>query len=419
MPTPATLSQLSELWLQESLGVFSQETLEHYSVLIDTLIIPHFGESVEISQSQVEEFIQAKMDGGLSERTTFTLVKLLRRILQYGAGHGYCPMPDWKLKLHTPQKKHAPCILSQEEEHRLSTYLTGETRPMHLCIFLILTCGFTVGEVLGIKWEDVSIKNNYIRVYVSRGQATERKNKTRKVPIGERQRIYLRKLMGAPESYICSDTGKPRNGAAIEARWKIICDALLLPPATLTDLRHTCAVRHLESGMSYADLASLLGRVNDRGFRAFYRSLVSPEARERLDSELLESRKERKAPEHINIPERDPESSLYRQKIAERRAELKAELDALEGDLSIIRTLRNSDCVQGANRQAFYNFIEKVLGDDKDGRYLVEYLRCNMRVADMPLLKETTVQTIRRRVTRGFEKLSAKLDQIKSTLSPW
>lgn len=35
-----------------------------------------------------------------------------------------------------------------------------------------------------------------------------------------------------------------------------------------------------------------------------------------------------------------------------------------------------------------------------------------MRVADMLLLKKTTVQAIRRRVTHGFEKLSARLDEI-------
>lgn len=53
-----------------------------------------------------------------------------------------------------------------------------------------------------------------------------------------------------------------------------------------------------------------------------------------------------------------------------------------------------------------------MLGDDKDGRFLVEYLRCNMRVAEMPLLKVTTVQAIRRRVTHGFEKLNRRLEEI-------
>ena len=42
----------------------------------------------------------------------------------------------------------------------------------------------------------------------------------------------------------------------------------------------------------------------------------------------------------------------------------------------------------------------------------MEYLRCNMRVADMPSRREVTVQTIRARVARGFEKLGVRLEEI-------
>ena len=139
---------------------------------------------------------------------------------------------------------------------------------------------------------------------------------------------------------------------------------------------------------------------------------MSEEQGARLEQERLIGRKVRVAPEHVNKGPADPKSALYRQKIEKRREELKKELDALEGDLAILRTLRNADCVQGQAREGFYRFIEKVLGDDKDGRYLTEYLRHNMRIADMPLLETTTPQTIRRRVARGFEKLSARLDAI-------
>ena len=89
-------------------------------------------------------------------------------------------------------------------------------------------------------------------------------------------------------------------------------------------------------------------------------------------------------------------------------------LDCLEADEKTIQSLRYSDCVQGATRQGLYNLIEKVLEGDKDGQYLVEYLRCNMRVADMPLLKVTTPQAIRRRVTHGWEKLQARLEALYS-----
>ena len=68
--------------------------------------------------------------------------------------------------------------------------------------------------------------------------------------------------------------------------------------------------------------------------------------------------------------------------------------------------------VEGTRKEGLYQFIEKVLGDDRDGKMLVEYLRCNMRVADMPSQKVCTVQTIRSRVARGFAKLMERLDAI-------
>ena len=43
---------------------------------------------------------------------------------------------------------------------------------------------------------------------------------------------------------------------------------------------------------------------------------------------------------------------------------------------------------------------------------LVEYLRCNMRVAAMPSQKDVCVQTIRTRIARGFAKLTERLDAI-------
>lgn len=412
MPETTTLADLTARWLKESLGVFNQETLEHYSRQIENVILPYFGESTIITRDQVEDFLKAKKEQGLSEPTVFPLVWLLERILQYGAGLGECPDPNWDLELHTPQRKREIVILPPWEERQVISYLTETPTPMHLCIFLILTCGIGVGEALGLQWKDVAIKNNCIRVKVSRGPLTNRKNRMRKVGISERQRIYLRKMMSQPDNYLCSGTPKPRQRESIENRWRKIVVELLLPPMSLMDLRHTYAVRCIEGGMDYETLSKQLGIENGGTFRRMYRNLVSEEERERLERERFESRKVRIPPKHLDKGPRDPESTPYRQKIEKRREELKTELESLEGDLAIIRALRYSDCVQGANRQGLYSFIEKVLGDDKDGKYLVEYLRCNMRVAEMPLLKVTTVQAIRRRVTHGFEKLNKRLEEI-------
>lgn len=250
--------------------------------------------------------MEEKIDKGLSENTVFPLVKLLQRILQYGAGHGLCPMPEWNIQLRTPKKKRGIVILSPIEERQLIKYLTDEPTPMHLCIFLIITCGLSVGEVMGLQWKDVSVKTNSFRVHISRGPLTARKNHTRKVHFSERERIYFRKLMSDSQNYLSSGTPKPRQREAMENRWRIIADKLLLPPMSPTDLRHTYAVRCIENGMDYETLSKRLGLDNGNNFRRMYRTLVSEEQMQRLERERFESRKERVAPEHVNRGERDP-----------------------------------------------------------------------------------------------------------------
>ena len=165
--------------------------------------------------------------------------------------------------------------------------------------------------------------------------------------------------------------------------------------------------------MGYVRLSEALGQENTTNFRALYRGLVSPETRERLDQEWAASRKPRQAPPSIRLPEKDPEARRLEEKVEARKKQLKETLANLEGDLAIINTLRNSDvATQGRAREGLYRFIGKVLGDDKDGKMLVEYLRSNMRVADMPSRKEVSVQTIRSRVARGFAKLGDRLEEI-------
>lgn len=133
----------------------------------------------------------------------------------------------------------------------------------------------------------------------------------------------------------------------------------------LTDLRHTFAVRLLESGLDYGTVSRRLGIENSDSFRHSYRELVSPEQKERLERERFESRKVREAPEHIYKPVADEQSTEYRKKIAARRLELKEELESLEGDLAIIKALHRSDGVQGASRNGLYDLFFKILGDDK------------------------------------------------------
>lgn len=399
-------------WLADAAPTVSSGTTAHYRLLLETHVFPRLGgmDVAQVGEDEVRALVEEKRAEGLSENTVGTLSKLISRILSYGSSEGLCPAPEWKIGSGRPQKVHSTAILTVGEERRLVTFLTENPSPKHLGIYLILTAGLGVGEVRNLTWADVSLPQSRIRVLT---EELNIRNKYRYIAINERQKLFLKKSASLPSVYVASGKPEPVSAWALRDSFLRVLQALGLPEMPLSDLRRTFAVRCLEQGMGYIQLGEVLGQENTTNFRALYRELVSPETRERLEREWVDSRKVRQAPSSIRPPEKDPTVRRLEEAVEARKKQLKETLANLEGDLAIIRTLRNSDLpTQGKAREGFYRFVEKVLGDDRDGKMLVEYLRCNMRVADMPSRKEVTVQTIRARVARGFEKLGARLEEI-------
>lgn len=412
--------------MKENGELFSPETLRLYDGLFCDHIAPYFGERTAVSDREVREFLERKKEEGFSDSTVYIMLRLLRRVLEYGAALGECTAPEWSLETGEPAAKQVAVILSEEQQKRLERFLTENPGPKHLCMFLMLTLGIGVDEVLDLKWADVSFKNNYISV-----KAAGRKSLFRRIPTGEREKIYLRKMASVPDAYLCTGKRKPLLPSGLRSRLGRIVQELLLPPVRLSDLRRTYAVRCLESGVSYRELAARLGVVDVRKLREYYTDLLPQEVLEEREKEYLGSGQAKRQDSNMNSSGRGGRKSVQglpgadsrqeiddvRQRIEAKKAELQFTLDNLEFDLGIINSLRNADGVQGQAREGLYRFIEKALGPkDKDGQYLVEYLRSNMRVASMPLRinNVTTVQAIRRRVAHGFEKLCRRIDELNA-----
>ena len=410
---------IASRWLDELAGNVDTKTIEHYRWSLESFVYPEFVEKEpqDITEEDVRNLLEKKRAEGLSEGSVYAVPKLIWRILSYASSEGLCEAPEWNIVMGKPERMSPTVILTYEQEKRLLAFLTENPKPKYVGIYLILTTGMTIGEMLKLTWADVSLYQKQIRVLKEAEGTLDARNKIRIIPINERQRIFLKKVASLPTVYVASGKPKPASPYAIRDNFIQVLKELNLPEMPLSDLRRTFAVRRLEEGMDYEKLSKILGQKNTPDFRANFRGLVSPETRERLEQEMLEARKPRQAPEHTNCigPDLSPEVVALRQKVEAKKKQLNETLAALEGDLAIINTLRNSDIPgpgAGRPREGLYKFIEKVLGDDRDGKMLVEYLRCNMRVADMPSQKVCTVQTIRSRVARGFAKLMERLDAI-------
>lgn len=225
MPSTATLPELSHRWLQESLGAISEKTLTHDAYIMEMHVFPRFGDSVEISSEDIKAYFQEKKAQGFSDSSVNQTVRILQHILQYGASLGLCPEPKWDFALKKAARKREAVVLSPAEENQLASYLIDNPSPKNLCIFLILTTGVTVGEIMEVQWKDVSLLKNCFRVHVTRGPITNKRHRTREIPIDERQKIYLKKIAREPEAYLY--TGREKQPKpSLESEFKRAMEAL-------------------------------------------------------------------------------------------------------------------------------------------------------------------------------------------------
>ena len=120
-----------------------------------------------------------------------------------------CEAPAWTLTPSTPKRMTSTAILSPSEEKKLLSYLIENPSPKNLGIYLILTEGLTPGEALAIRWQDISLRKNEIRVLTEKETTPDTRNKYRTLPINERQKIYLKRLSSLPTVYLVSGKPKP------------------------------------------------------------------------------------------------------------------------------------------------------------------------------------------------------------------
>ena len=149
---------------------------------------------------------------------------------------------------------------------------------------LAVTAGLRIGELLGLKWEDVDLDDETLHVRRTKSQAksgptfnTPKNGKGRRLRLTRRAAEALRshkatqnaerlKLGDLWEDYglvFCTHTGKPldfRNVAT--ASFKPLLKKAGLPDIRFHDLRHTCATLLLSRGHHPKLVQELLGHAS-------------------------------------------------------------------------------------------------------------------------------------------------------------
>ncbi|EOL49883.1 tyrosine-type recombinase/integrase [Enterococcus caccae] len=170
----------------------------------------------------------------------------------------------------TPNNIHA--ITSQEQR---ALKEKAVTHPKGLAVILALETGMRIGEIAGLKWEDIDFSSDTLTVQrtIQRIQLMNGVNKKTKViegtpksitskrtiPLSKNVKSLLAKQKQQTSGDFVLGGNKPAEPRLISMWLKKICQSFHFANIRFHQLRHSFATRCLEKGVSIATISALLG----------------------------------------------------------------------------------------------------------------------------------------------------------------
>ncbi len=295
-----TCSEWITQWLEtDKKYSVKKNTYVFYRNLICKHILPQIGSCrmCDIKPLLLQNLCNKMLEKGLSVRTVKGVAQILKASFEAAVINEILTVnPAIKIKIpRSYSKKNEIEVLTKEEEKIFLNAVYGTYHEMFF--ILALNTGMRIGEMLGLQWEDIDLKNRVIHIkhnlvmihdYKKPQEIILTTPKTmsgyRDIPITEALKTALLKhrqlhmdLFGSVSGYVFkTNTGMEYHSrTSFDKELKRICSENNLPEISMHGLRHTFATRGLEAGILPRVMQKLLGHADWNLFYNTYSHLLS------------------------------------------------------------------------------------------------------------------------------------------------
>ena len=275
-----TVRDAAEQWLSAAKLRVKESSYANYVNIVNKHIVPILGGEfmMNLTTGKLNDFINFKLTsgrlngkGGLSAKSVRDIVTVYRSIENYAARE--YGIKGTHFTMPKIEKKQTD-ILTSVERKRFENYLINNQNKTNIAILLCLFTGLRVGELCGLKWEDIDFDNAvlYVKRTVQRVSKNGKshviigtpKSKTsvRTVPIPAFVLDILRNYRNCNDFYIITGKSKPTEPRTMQNRFKSILTLCGIRNVNFHLLRHTYATVCIEKGFDPKTLSELLGHAD-------------------------------------------------------------------------------------------------------------------------------------------------------------
>ncbi|MDL2232245.1 site-specific integrase [Ruminococcaceae bacterium OttesenSCG-928-L11] len=285
-PTKMTVGQWLDEWLEDYPGDVKERTLNEYKGVVAHRIKPGIGnvKLADLNTQSIQRFYNTCLRGtkdkkAISAKTTRNLHGVLHKALEQAVDLGYIRInPATKCKLPRVEK---PEIKPLDDSH-ISAFLQAISGNRFELVFTVdLFTGMRQGEILGLSWKSVDLKDGTITInqqlQLIKGQykiVPTKNDRIRKITPAP----YIMQLLRQRKARQAAD--QLRAGTAWDNPWKLVFTDELgkhyarqtvygnfkrivrkigIDESRFHDLRHSYAVASLQSGDDIKTLQENLG----------------------------------------------------------------------------------------------------------------------------------------------------------------
>ena len=280
MEQKTTFSKVAELWKADKKQYVKKSTYAAYALLIQSHLLPELGEQEEVSEEDVQSFVNQKLEAGLSQKTVRDILVVLKMILRFGAKRGYWPSRQIDIIFPTERERQDIEVLTLANQRQLMSYVKEHFTFLNLGIFICLNAGLRIGEVCALQWDDIDVASGVIhvgktiqRIYIVDGQEKyteliidkpKTKNSIRDIPMTRDLLSLIRPLkkIVRGDYYVLTNSAAPTEPRTYRTYFNKLQKELGLPKMRFHGLRHSFATRCIESKCDYKTVSVLLGHSN-------------------------------------------------------------------------------------------------------------------------------------------------------------